>query len=69
MKIKGSLTCIDRLKQTLTEKNLNESEHLSHETKLLMNQALCNLAKTNYKNLDDFKKDLKNICSQVGNLK
>ena len=65
--LKGCINSIDKLKEALVDKKLSESEHLGHETKLLMNRALSSLGKSEYRNFDEFKSKLKEICSRVRN--
>ncbi|CAF0738487.1 unnamed protein product [Brachionus calyciflorus] len=64
-KYDACLKCIQNLQQSF-QKNYQASKiYTNLETKLSMNKSLCDLAISNFENLNEFKQDLNRICSQI----
>lgn len=49
---------------SLTPSSTDNQQQLN-EIKISMNKTLCELALSSYRNMDEFKQELKRLCSQV----
>lgn len=64
-KYEACLKCLQNLQASFQKNYQTSKVYTNLELKLAMNKSLCDLAISNYKNLDAFRHDLSRICSEV----